>query len=77
MSIIISKSNKSVYNNPKAFCPIVLLNTIRKLIEKVISNKIQVHLIIFNFLHPNQLDSIKQHLTTDAGLFLTYLIQVE
>jgi len=77
MSIIISKYNKSVYNNPKAFCPIVLLNTIGKLIEKVISNKIQVHLIISNFLHPNQLDSIKKHLTTDAGLFLTHLIQVE
>jgi len=77
MFIIISKSNKSVYNNPKAFCPIVLLNTIEKLIEKVISNKIQVHLITSNFLHPNQLGGIKQHLTTDVGLFLTHLIQVE
>jgi len=77
MFIIISKSNKLVYNNSKAFCPIVPLNTIEKLIEKVISNKIQVHLIISNFLHPNQLDGIKQHLTTDVGLFLTHLIQVE
>ena len=75
MSIIIFKPNKSAYDNLKAFYPIVLLNMLEKLIEKVISNRIQVHSIAFNFLHPNQLGSIKQHLTTDAGLFLTYLIQ--
>ena len=34
-SIIISKPNKSLYDSPKSFQPIVLLNTIGKLIEKV------------------------------------------
>ena len=75
--IIIPKPNKLVYNNPKAFCPIVLLNTLGKLIKKVISNRIQVHLIASKFLHPNQLDSIKQYLITNTSLFLTYLIQSE
>jgi len=77
MFIIISEPNKFVYDNMKAFCPIVLLNMLEKLIEKVMSNRIQVYSIAFNFLHPNQLGSIKQHLTTDAGLFLTHLIQAE
>ena len=44
-SIIISKPNKSLYDSSKSFRPIVLLNTIGKLIEKVINNKIQVHTI--------------------------------
>jgi len=35
--IIIPKPNKPSYNNPKAFRPIVLLNTLGKLIEKVIA----------------------------------------
>ena len=36
-TIIIPKPNKQSYNNPKAFRPIVLLNTLDKLIEKVIA----------------------------------------
>jgi len=48
-----------------------------KLIEKGISNRLQVHSITSNFIYPNQLGDIKQHSTTDTGIFLTYLIQVE
>ena len=40
-SIIISKLNKTVYDSSKIFYPIILLNTLRKLIEKVISEKLQ------------------------------------
>jgi len=36
-TVIIPKPNKSSYDNPKAFHPIVLLNTLGKLIEKVIA----------------------------------------
>ena len=32
--VIIPKSNKSIYDLPKSYCPIVLLNTIRKLFKK-------------------------------------------
>jgi len=35
--VVIPKPNKSSYDNPKAFRPIVLLNTLGKLIEKVIA----------------------------------------
>jgi len=35
--VIIPKPNKSSYDNPKAFRPIVLLNTLGKLIKKVIA----------------------------------------
>ena len=35
--VVIPKLNKPSYDNPKAFRPIVLLNTLGKLIEKVIA----------------------------------------
>ena len=52
-SIIITKPNKTSYNSPKSFQPIVLLNILRKLIKKAISNRLQVHFITSDFLHPN------------------------
>ena len=72
--IIIPKPNKSLYDFPKSFQPIVLLNTIGKLIKKVISNRIQVHTISLNFLYPNQLGGIQQCSTIDAGVYLTHII---
>ena len=73
-SIIIPKPNKALYNSPKMFCLIVLLNTLKKLIEKVIEEILQYQSIIFNFVYPNQLNSLKQRLTTDASIVLTHLI---
>ncbi|KDR65002.1 hypothetical protein GALMADRAFT_82424 [Galerina marginata CBS 339.88] len=40
-SVIIPKPGKPSYATPKSFRPIVLLNTLGKLIEKMISNRIQ------------------------------------
>ena len=40
-SIIIPKSNKASYNTSKMFRPIVLLNILSKLIEKVIRERLQ------------------------------------
>jgi len=39
-TIVILKSNKSSYDLPKSFRPIVLLNTLGKLIKKVISDRL-------------------------------------
>ena len=50
-SIIIPKPNKMTYNSPKIFHPIVLLNTLRKLIKKVIDKRLQYQSIISNFVH--------------------------
>jgi len=72
--VVIPKFNKDFYNMPKSFRPIVLLNTIGKLIEKVISNCLQFYMILNGFLDPNQLGGIRQRSTTDTGIYLTYLI---
>jgi len=45
ISIIIPKPNKESYNSSKSFRPIVLLNTISKLIEKVIEERLQFYAI--------------------------------
>ena len=57
--IIISKPNKPLYNTPKVFHYIVLLNTLEKLIEEVINSRLQVYSIVSNFIHPSQLGGIK------------------
>jgi len=74
--VVIPKPNKDLYNMSKSFRSIVFLNTIGKLIEKVISNHLQFHMISNGFLDPNQLGDIRQCSTTDAGIYFTYLIHV-
>ena len=76
MSIIIPKPNKPSYNTLKAFCLIILLNILEKLIKKVISSRLQIHTIASNFIHSSQLEGIKQCSTTDARIFLTHLIYI-
>ena len=58
-TIIISKLNKALYDSFKAFRPIVLLNILEKLIEKVISDKLQFHTISNNFIYQSQLGDLK------------------
>ena len=73
-TVVIPKLNKVLYNTPSSFWPIVLLNTTGKLVEKIISNWLQFHILANGFLDPNQLGDIRQRSTTDAGIYLTHLI---
>jgi len=63
------------YDQLKAFRPIVLLNTLGKLIEKVIAERLQFTVISNNFIHPSQLGGLKFKSTTDAGVVLTHIVQ--
>jgi len=72
--VIIPKPNKPAYDHPKSFHPIILLNTIGKLIEKVITERLQFHIIRNNFIYLSQLGSLKFKSTTDAGIALTHVI---
>ena len=75
-TVIIPKPNKPSYDNPKAFRPIVLLNTLGKLIEKAIAERIQFIVTSNNFLHPSQLGGLKFKSTSDAGIALTHIIRL-
>jgi len=72
--VVIPKPNKSSYDNPKAFCPIVFLNTLGKLVEKVIAERLQFIVASNNFIYPSQLGSLKFKSTADAGIALTHIV---
>ena len=74
--IFIPKPNKSSYDSPKSFRPIVLLNTMGKLIEKVIRDKLQFQVVSNNFIHQSQLGGLKFKSTIDIGIALTYFIHI-
>jgi len=75
-TIIIPKPNKTSYDQPKAFRPIVLLNTLGKLIKKVIAERLQFTVASNDFIHPSQLGGLKFKSTIDASVALTHIIRV-
>ena len=74
LMVIIPKPNKPKYDHLKAFRPIVLLNTLGKLIEKVIAERLQFIVSYNNFIYPSQLGSLKFKSTLDAGVALTHIV---
>jgi len=72
--IVISKPNKKSYDLSKAFRLIVLLNTVDKLIKKVIGERLQFNMASNEFIYPSQLGGLKFKSTVDAGVALTYII---
>jgi len=73
-TVIIPKLNKQAYDSPKSFQPIVLLNTLGKLIEKVIVDRLQFHIVKNDFIHSSQLGGLKFKSTSDVGVVLTHVI---
>jgi len=76
-TIIIPKPNKTLYDQPKAFHLIALLNTLGKLTEKVIAERLQFMVTHNEFIHPSQLGGLKFKSTSDAGIALTHIIRSE
>ena len=74
ITVIIPKPNKSAYNSPKSYQPIVLLNTIGKLFKKMIRKCLQFYTISNEFIHQSRLGGLKQRSTTDASIILTHII---
>ena len=72
--IVILKPNKISYDSSKVFRPIVFLNTLSKLIEKVIGKRLQFYVMSNNFIHQSQLSGLKFKFTSDARVALTYFI---
>ena len=75
-TVIIPKPNKTLYDLPKLFLPIVLLNTTGKIFEKIIGERMQFSLISNNFIHLCQLDRLKHRFTTDVDITFTHLIRL-
>ena len=73
-TVIIPKPNTPLYDSPKLFRPIILLNTLGMLIEKVIGERIQFHVITNNFIYPSQLGGLKFKSTINVGVALMHII---
>jgi len=52
-TVVIPKPNKPLYGSSKLSRPIMLLNTVGKLIEKVIRERLQFQTALNNFIHPS------------------------
>jgi len=74
-TIVIPKPNKLLYDHPKAFCLIVLLNTLGKLIEKVVTERLQFMVACNDFIHPSQLGGLKFKFISDAGIALIHIVR--
>ena len=72
--VIIPKPNKPKYNVPKAFRPISLLNTIGKLLTKIIATRMQFDCLKYDVLHPGQCGGVIKHATIDAGTTLASFV---
>ena len=75
--VIIFKPNKKSYDSPKSFRPIVLLNIVGKLIEKVTRERLQFNMASNDFIHSSQLSSLKFKSMIDVGIALTHIIQTD
>jgi hypothetical protein len=74
-TVVILKPGKPLYDTPKSFRPIVLLNTLGKMFEKMLSNRLQFEVAEHGVLHPNQFGGVRQNSTKDAGCFLTHILR--
>jgi retron-type reverse transcriptase len=75
LSVIIPKLGKPSYSMPKAFRPIVLLNTLGKLVEKMLARRLQFDVVAHDVFHPNQFGGVAQRSTGDTGVYLTHLVR--
>ncbi|GJF00388.1 hypothetical protein PsYK624_166750 [Phanerochaete sordida] len=75
VTVVIPKPNKPDYSKAKAYRPIVLLNCIGKLLEKMIATRLQFDSQRFGIAHPCQFGGTIQHSTTDAGVQLVHNIR--
>ena len=75
-SVIIPKPKKTDYSIPKSYRPIALLNTLGKLLTKILANWMQYDAAAFSLLHEGQCGGVQKHATVDAGLVLLDFINV-
>ncbi len=74
-TIILKKEKKGNYSVPKSYRPIALENTLAKIVEKVLANKISTTAEERNLLPWNQMGARKQRSTLSAIELLTSTIE--
>lgn len=67
-TVVIPKPNKPDYSAPKAYRPIVLLNCIGKIFEKMLSNQMQFDAQMYHIVDEQQFGGLYKNSTIDAGM---------
>ena len=75
MVVVINKPQKPDYSVPKAYQPIVLMECIGKLLEKIVAKRINADIERFNLLLMSQFGSRPHHSTINTMATLIYKIQ--
>jgi hypothetical protein len=75
ITVVLPKPNRPDYTRAKAYCPIVLLNCLGKLFEKILANRMQYEAQKYAAIHPAQFGGTMQHSTIDAGICLVHNIR--
>ena len=71
--VVIPKLNKLDYSKAKAYCLIVLLNCLGKLLEKLIAKQMQFDIQAKNLTNPRQFGSFMMH--SNAVNYLIYKVK--
>ena len=72
-TIVLRKDDKDDYSLPKAYRPIALLNTLAKVLEKLIAERLTSTLEEHSLLPPNQFGARKRRSVTTAISFISEL----
>ena len=75
IGIILPKSKKEDYSNPKAYRVITLLSCLGKVLEKIIATRLSFLANTSSLLHSTQLGSRKQRSAVDTALLLQHYVQ--
>jgi retron-type reverse transcriptase len=73
--VAIPKPDKPDYSLPKAHRPILLLETMSKLLEKAVTKRMQHDIIKYELIHANQFGGRAHSSCLDAGLALIHNVQ--
>jgi hypothetical protein len=73
--VAIPKLDKPDYSLPKAHRPISLLETMSKLLEKVVAKRMQHDIVAHELIHTNQFGGCAHSSCLDAGLTLLHDVQ--
>ena len=75
ITVVLRKPGKPSYEDPKAYRPIALLNTLGKLFSTIVTNEISYFCESRNLLPPTQFGGRPVRTTTDSMLLLTHTIK--
>lgn len=73
--IVLPKPAKESYIDPSSFRIIVLLETISKLLERIVTFRLYDQAIVSNLIHPNLGGSLPGRSTSDAATTLIHKVK--